>query len=406
MPPRTEARGQALPLAIAALFCIVLLLSFAFRSTERLLQRERVRARADVTAFSGGVAYARGLNVLAASQKAVAAGWVAFVFDKGTFKKRVQKLQKALMNYGPLLSLAAAQNAGLENQIFAAPIWNKDVIFAGFSHQDFIPSYNVEAYSISDAVAEGILKMSALLAGESKHLEKGMQKELEAFKEKHGEEAKRKAAEKLRELLPGRAPEGLYKDSYSYTRADGTVVEVDSADVEERLENGPRGRKVLRKKANKRHNYRYVRQDLAIDETFQLSLKEGQPHMVTVFAFQLPSGRLQPGLVTALSQVEVAGGSLSLGDLDGSTYGATLVPVGVFPESGYGFEGAGALVASIATQKDIELTEQGILKQVVKVDDALSLAQALVEGLPFSAPQSEKALRALSFVRELQLVQH
>jgi hypothetical protein len=113
-------------------------------------------------------------------------------------------------------------------------------------------------------------------------------------------------------------------------------VRVEKEDAGTVWENDGRGGKRPRYKARAKHKYRYLRAVAKPPADLQLSLEEGQPHMITLFALQAPRprgpGERRPGTVLALAQARVAGGSQSLVNPEGSGYGAMLVPVRLFAE--------------------------------------------------------------------------
>ncbi len=407
MPPTNRSRGQALPLALAGLFCAALLFGFMLRSGQRLIERERLRARTDVTAFSAGISYARGLNLLAASQKTVAFGWAISVFDGAKTKKFVQDLQAKFLKAGPWLSAGMTLNVGLENGLAALPVWNQDVLFDGLSKDALYPSYNVEPYTVSNAFNDTVMKaMDLLLPGRSKapELRAALDKSYRDLKKEHGDEAAEDAAAMIKEHLPGWEPEGLFKTGhYEYERKDGTKVRVEADEAGEVWENGPGGKKVRRHKASKKHKYRYVKAVPAVDEGFQLSLHDGHPHMVTLVTLPLQA---RHGKVLSISQVQVAGGSQSLMDPEGSSYNATLVPVQLFPEDGWKLEGLAALMGAGAMGRDLDMDAELKLHARFDLSHALSAAQGLREALPLSEGLGRRADFVLGLARELDRVQH
>lgn len=412
---RTEGpRGQALPLAIAGLFISALLFAFVLRGTERLIQRERVRARTDATAFSGANAYARGLNVLAASQKAVAFGWVALIFDGGQTKARVQKLQNALMAAGPFVNLAVTANVAYENGLWVLPVWNQEVLLEDLSHKDLIPSYNIQPYSVQDAAVEALKNAGDRLAGDSteaKDIQSAIAKDLKGVEKKYGDKAKEEAARLIRQQLPGREIEGLIEiDHFEYKRGGKEKIIVAKEDASLVWEDGPYGKKkVARYKAGKKHKYRYVAKVEHASPDFQLSLEEGDPHMLTLIALQRPSAESpdrRPGNVLALTQARIGGGGMSLVDPEGSAYGPTLVPLAIFPDEGWRLEAAAAILASNALGKKAELTRKGVVTQTLNTDEVKTLVQAIAATLPLEGEMGRHLGTALDLVTELQRVQH
>jgi hypothetical protein len=379
-------RGQSLPLAIAGLFCGVLLFAFSLRAYRQIVERERLRARADVSAFSGGISYARGLNILAASQKAVGLGWALFVFDGGSTKDAVQTAQRVLLEFGPWLSLGVMENVALENGVAGLPVWNKPTVFDDLTKEDLLPSYNVEPYTVKDAVVEAWKKGTKPLddLGEGgRALRQGM----ESATDQALPDLEKGAGSALQKALPGLDPDGLYQQRYEYTRRDGTVVQVPASEAHAVWENGPHGTKVLRHKSDAKHGYRYVRSVPVFNPGFQLSLRDGDPHMIAFFA--VPAADPLGGRL-ALTQIQVAGGSQSLVDPDGSAYNATVVPLSLFPEQGWSFKN-GAIAA---------------LGESVALDQGLSTAQGALEALPLPAALAQRGQGLLDLTRELSLVQH
>lgn len=379
--------GQALPLALAGLFCGVLLFAFSLRAYRQIVERERLRARADVSAFSGGISYARGLNILAASQKAVGLGWALMLFDGGSTKDAVQTAQRVLLEFGPWLSLGVMENVALENGLAALPVWNKPTVFDDLSKDDLLPSYNVEPYSVKDAVVEawkkGTKPLDDLGEGGS-----ALRQELESAADQAMPGLAQSAGGALQKALPGLDPDGLYRHRYEYTRKDGTVVEVPESEAQAVWENGPHGTKVLRHKTGAKHGYRYVRSIPVFNAGFQLSLADGDPHMIAFFA--VPKADPLGGRL-ALAQVQVAGGSQSLVDPDGSAYNATVVPLSLFPEQGWSVKN-GALAAFSGDS--------------VNLDQGLSAAQSALEALPLPAGLAQRGQSLLALTRELGMVQH
>lgn len=359
-PTTRAARGQALPLALACLFIFISLFAFALRSSRRLIQREQSRARADVTALSSMVAYARGLNVLAATQKGVALGWVALVFDAGRTKDAIQRVQAQLLRFGPWINEAAALNVGAENGLLVLPVWNQSVLFEDLSPEDLLPSYNVMPFSISDAIAK-VLATAA---------------------DKVDPAALRSAQDKAEAALddalqrnPGiPRPDGLLKtDHYEYKRKDGTVVVLGKDEAGPVNESNGRGGRVTRHKAGAAHKYRYVKAVKKVDTKYQLSLREGKPHMVTLLAWR-------PGIALNIVQAQAAGGSQSMVDPDGSSYGATLVPVQLFPDSVIAPEGGTPTpLASLTLARNALNALPVDAATLAPADQALALAQSLFE---------------------------
>lgn len=329
-------------MALAGIFAAALFLGMTLRLTERLVQRERVRARADVAAFSAGVNYARGLNLLAASQKVVALGLVISVFDMGRFKKQVQKFQRYFYRSAPYLTEMVALNIALENGIFALPVWNQEVLFENLEREDLIPSYNIAPFLVSDAAIQGFQEaIRRIRQGASDKELSGplVQEALEELGRAKGKSVQDEVSMLVgdRHAKAGTVPESEISH-YEYTNKAGKKVRVEKGDASLVWENDGRGGKRPRYKAGAKHKHRYLRGVVAPPEDMQLSLSEGQPHMITLLAWQKPGvsdkGERRPGHVLALSQARVSGGSMSVVDPDGSGYGATLVPLRIFPEDG------------------------------------------------------------------------
>lgn len=326
-------------MALACFFIFAGLFAFLLRSSERLIQRERVRARTDATAFSASIAYARGLNVLAATQKGVAIGWVAALFDGGETKDYIQKIQAGILKVGPWLNALVAENVGFENGLLVLPVWNQGTLFQGLNSDDLVPSYNVRPSSLSDAAAKA---------------------------------------------LASKASPGI--DHYEYRRKDGSVVILNPDQAGPVEESDGRGGRVIRHKAGPEQKYRYVKAVPGTSTGSQLSLEEGRPHMVTLLAWQpaamAPRGRSAIP-VFAFSQAQVAGGSQSLVDPDGSSYGATLVPVQLFAD-------------------DVLAPEDGSLPP----QESLGLARDALQALPVDPTSAQSADAALAMIQSLFEIRH
>lgn len=360
--PKIAERGQALPLVLACLFCVGLLMAFCFRAGERLIQRERVRARADVTAFSGGISYARALNVLALTQHAALAGWVIAIASYGSqteWLRRVQKLQQYLLDYGPWLSEIILVGLGAENGILALPAWNRPVLFAdseggsfslqSLGYQALKPSFNVEPEGLVSAVAGAVdhgLKRTGM-GTQKEGVQKALHGALDHVDSEEGRELKERLAGMVKKALPNWNLDFLLKtDHYEYRRrSDGVVVKVDPKDVRQNPESDGRGGSTLRNKATAKFGNKYVKAVETLNREFQLTLKDRGDHVLTLLALQAPSPRREeqrPGWVCALSQVQVAGGNMDMWDFDNAGYMPTQTPVRLFADGANAAGGGGA----------------------------------------------------------------
>lgn len=421
--PRPAERGQALPLALAALALSALMLGFLFRSGERLIQRERVRARADVTAFSTGVSYARGLNILSLSQKAAAAGWIATALSGGSlyyWVERIQRVQDGAIEYLPYLTLFTAFQVGGENGLLALPIWNRPVLFGGSSFgsegyrglhwRHFKPAYNVAKVGAADAA--GKAAAAGLQAAGWDGADAGTITEIGAKTVKTATDAlDREQRETLGRLakkaLPNFELDWLTEtDRYEYRRKDGRTVKVDKADAGPVMERDGRGGYTQRHKANAKHKHRYVSELKKLKLDLQVSLEDAGPHVITLIAVQrpLPSER-RPGWVSAISQAQVAGGNLEMTDLDGAAYGATLVPVRLFDSIGFSSRLKGADQHGFARDIAQEHLDARFSGEMPAAEAGEALLP-LLDALPLPGAIRQPLLRAANGLDELLAVQH
>lgn len=352
MPSTAAERGQALPLSLACLFGLCLLLGFCFRSGERLLQRERVRMHADVTAFSGGISYARGLNILSISDKSVLAGWLATILSGGSAYGWVRKLQQAqsvMLKAGPWLVELSLLQVGHENGLWVLPVWNKPVLFqdlgtakggfSGFALKDLKPDFNLRAYGLIDGAADalkaGVDRLSPEAAKGRLTDEQAAQLAQGGFEsiQRGIDSAERQGlAKALKRYTPNLDLDWLLKpDHYEYKRrSDGRTVEVGLEHGGEVYENDGHGGMRKRYKGDASEQHRYLKLVQFLNGELQLKLQEIGPHCITLLALQGPSDdprQGRPGWVSAISQVQVAGGNFEITDPDSAGFGAFFMPV-------------------------------------------------------------------------------
>jgi len=385
-------RGQALPLALACLFISTLFFAFCLRSGQRLVQRERVRARADVTAFSGAVGYAKALNLLSLSQQAAATAWGATLVTYGSaygYVRKVQKLQKELLQAGPYVVEGSLLYTGLENGLLPIPVWNKPVLFQqgeslSFQAQDLKPDFHVRPLGALKAAAQGLSAGlgQAGIKADAGDLEQGMHEGIQSLSPDQKEEIGKMA----KKALPDWNLDWLLKtDHYEYQRrSDGVLVQVPAGEGGPVEESNGHGGRATRNKQGQAQGNRYLHAVRSVDEELQVSLEDQGDHILTLAAVQAPGERdsQRPGWVLALSQVQVAGGDLSMGDLDGAGWGATFVPVRLFGRlTGQGREGDAGRLAS-------------------------EVVDALLQNSPLPAAWRETLRRSTTAAKDLLAVRH
>jgi hypothetical protein len=410
-------------LALACLFCVALLLAFCFRSGERLIQRERVRMRADVTAFSGGVSYARSLNVLASTQHAAVGAWVAAVLTEGAMAgwlRKLQKSQQAILDYGPWLSEATNVGIGAENGVLAVPAWNRPVLFpdmgvkdfslSGFSLDAIKPGYHVVSEGVVSAVAGGVdHALERVGASQGKQeTKRALEKGLDYVDSDEGRALKDRIGGLTKKLLPNWDLDWLLKtDHYEYKRrSDGQTVRVEKQDVVQNDESDGKGGRKIRSKTTAKLGAKYVAAAKVLNREFQLTLHDQGDHVITLVALQMPSDDPKdhrPGWVCALSQVQVGGGNQEMLDLDGAGYQPTFVPVRLFKDLQFSRQGLGLHGINGDLHRD---GEWGSTDERLDAGQAGDAGVKLLDALPLPPALAVPLRRAAHAAEDLLAVQH
>jgi hypothetical protein len=299
-----------MPLGLAGLVCCVLLLGLMFRLGQRALQQERVRMRADVTAYSGGIELARCLNVLALSEKMR----VAFQDAVYTVEiaELISKFQKLFILAAPWLVEADTVFVGYRNEVMAIPVWNQSDM-AGFSAvQGIVPRLRISSGG-SGSSSNG----SASSSGQGK--DSGSGQEPDGFGSLSG---------LLGGLTSGKlgatTDEGgdAGSGAYHYQDGGGTIHDLDQGQAGAVQEHGAGGGTVTRYKDNSTHKY------VSKSKTGSSNgLSDQGQHFLGVWVVQSP-GATNPGWVLACSQVRIAGGDVNSDDSEhGADYRPFFVPV-------------------------------------------------------------------------------
>lgn len=372
-----------LPLGLLGLLTLVLLLAFTLRLSTRLIQRERSRMLTDVTAYSGGVQYARSMNLLAASEQASAISWIATFLTGGSSygaTQRILAIQRYFLKAGPWLVEASTVGLGAANGILAVPAWNKKVLLKAPLGSMFTPSFNVKARNILGLAADTVVGIGQAVGIEADRaeVEKDLADELAATERELGPDGIAKAKGSLGKLLPGMDPDKFTRvKGYHYTRKDGSRVDLPPEAAGPRMEKKGRDGKDGMKKVYKTYEGNlYVAATEGFNELAQTDIEESGPHYLTLLSAQAPGA----GWDFNVTQVQVDGGSLDMGDLHGGgvCWRPRLVPVRLLP----------AMDPAWGQAADI----------------GLLVAQRL--GVKAEDLWMRRAQRALNFGREVLAVQH
>jgi hypothetical protein len=334
-PPRSNERGQVLPLSLAAFIAGSLLFLFLVRAGGLLVQRERARMRTDVTAYSIGTDYARALNVLAMTEKMVSTGHVAsFIPFVGASARAMvqflQKVQKGFLNFGPWLGEASAAYLGAQNGLVAMPLWNTRDLIRDFDAENFLPSYNVEQRGLAALLSD---ELSSLLKTEVKEkaVAQGIRDLEWTAKKELPSQSLSKVQGLLKKSLPGVNLDWLMKRTgYSYQPKNGAPrVYVREDEGTTQLERKAGGGHIFRSHDDASGKKVHVEKGLDLD--LPVDLAESGEHYVTLIAPLVP--RLEPlarpdqPWLWSIAQVQVDGGDMDTFSLHSASYRPRLVPV-------------------------------------------------------------------------------
>ncbi len=303
-------RGQALPMALGACLMVLALCLFSIKAGRLVLDRVRNRHRADITAFSAGVDYARAMNLLAYSEKALGVSYASTVIlpmAGGRAVKMVRGLQDSVLKAGPWMVEASMAHLGWENGLMVVPVWNGSGLKPGF---------NVVTKGPVEYIAEGIetLKEAAAKLG----LEFATAKAAEIADEAITQAARSGRGREVLEEL------GYVRPEYSrQPRGGGPRVEVPEDQIEVEVHVGKDGRREVRYKDKKTHKY-MKRTDKA-DSSLPLDVDDLGGHSILILAASL---KQEPGKrMWSASKIQVAGGNLDIFGSDSAEYGPFFVPV-------------------------------------------------------------------------------
>lgn len=327
-------RGQVLPLALMMLVALMGLASLLLNTGRLLVKRERARVAADLTAYSGGVDYARGLNLLGSLNKIQAivdivvtyytageglydcnALFVKFsdpVAGTGSYEKSYAG-NSYNMGLMPVMAVASTIAMGSANGVVAIPFWNQEKLT---QVQKAGPSFNLTRTHVSgllSTVGRAIADIGT------------------DFKDLLGEDL----MGSLGALIPI-FDSGKDDNAYSYKkRKGGQKVNVDSRFV----------KKVrITDKKSGRSREQYVYTDPSSDrkkfvkkddgDELPFTLAETGRHSVTVWALKAADSgsksRFFPDLpqVLAAAKVEVGGADLDVFNLSHfADFGVYFVPL-------------------------------------------------------------------------------
>jgi hypothetical protein len=298
-----------MPLGLAGLVCCVLMLGLVFRLGQRSLQQERVRMRADVTAYSGGIELARCLNILSLSEKMrVACQDAVYTVEVAEL---ISKFQKIFILAAPWLVEADTVFIGYRNEVMAVPVWNQSDM-AGLSAVKGI----VPALRISSSGGSG---SSSKSGGSGQDKGAGTDSEPEGFGSLGG---------LLGSLTDGKLGGAANEDgggdssAYHYQSGDGTIHDLDQNQAGAVQEHNANGGTVTRFKDDTSH--KYVSKSKAGSSN---GLSDEGGHFLGIWVVQ-PPGAGNPGWVLACSQVRIAGGDVNSDDSEhGASYRPFFVPV-------------------------------------------------------------------------------
>lgn len=326
----SRSRGQALPLMIAATLALSALLAFTFKVGRTVVERTRVRHRADITAFSGAVDYSRALNLLAYSEKGLGLSVLLSPFTGGAPIKAIQQTQKYFAQFAPYANALATWNIGRENGLFVVPFWNIEKPVSLEALKKVKPDYNVQQRTLTGMLSEGIGKVNE--AG------KTLGQEALTKSEKETEAAAEGIAEEMLGHLEGTEfekgltsmlPEEFKISRYSYKKKKtGEKIRIEPERV----------KKIDFVNAAGKPDSRYADMDSGkfVKESkgakdLPLDTEEIGPHSITLLAWSWKEQReASPWTgkrLVALSKVQVGGGNLDILADNSAEYGPYFVPV-------------------------------------------------------------------------------
>ena len=298
-----------MPLGLAGLVCCVLLLGLVFRLGQRSLQQERVRMRADVTAYSGGIMLSRCLNILALSERLRVTCQDAVYTEE--IAELISKFQKLFIPAAPWLVEADTVFVGYRNEVMAVPIWNQPDMADISGIQGIVP-----ALRISNGGGSGGSDTNSS-AGQGQN--SGSDREPQGFGSLSG---------LLGGLTNGKLGSasdddpGASNSAYHYTSGNGILHDLDQDQAGAVQEHGAKGGTVTRYKDKSTH--KYVSQSKSGSSN---GLHDEGRHFLGVWVVQ-SAGARNPGWVLACSQVRVAGGDVNADDSGhGADYRPYFVPV-------------------------------------------------------------------------------
>jgi hypothetical protein len=317
-------RGQIMPLGLAGLVCCVLLLGLVFRLGQRGLQQERVRMRADATAYSGGIELARCLNILSLSEKMRITARDAIYTEE--LAEVIGKFQKVFIQAAPWALEADAIFIGYQNQVLAIPEWNQaDMTENAFS--GMIPSLKVSENGQSSAdvgckVASRFANPALLAFDAAGLLTQSDSKQSPASGSRSEDSGFASLGGVVNGLTGGKlGGTSDQEDAYHYQSKDGESHDLDQDQAGAVQEHDSNGGTVTRYKDNQTHKY------VAKGKSSSGGLSDQGGHFLGIWAVQNP-GDQNPGWVLACSQVRVAGGDVDSNDGDhGADYRPFFVPV-------------------------------------------------------------------------------
>ncbi len=327
VPAQTE-RGSLLPMLALTLLTAALLFGFMLRSGQLLVAHARAQARTDVVAFSGGVNYARALNVLAASDQALAGAAGLALVTLGTQSQPffyIQKAQRAGIQVLPWVTAASVPQLGARNGMAALALWNT---------QSPLPDPRALKPDIHVHQAGVVEKLLGLLGPLGKALpEQAAKDQLNKVQGQLKEKVPQAARAWVAKQLPDVDLDRLVKISYSYKKkGTNQKIDVDPKNVYHRNERQPNGR--IKRRAHQRGTDKYLHQEKSFDLDLPLDLEDDGDHALLVASWTPapkglggPWGLLGPPGFANLACVRVAGGSMDALDENATEYGAYFVPL-------------------------------------------------------------------------------
>ena len=390
--PSPKARGQILPLGLVGLFALILLLAFTLRLSTRLIQRERTRMRTDVTLYSGGIQYSRGLNLLAATEQLLAGAWSFFLLSGGAgypVVSGIQRIQTVLLIATPWLVEASTVGLGAANGLLAVPIWNKRVLLEPPINNSLKPDLNVETRDLLGFISDGAVATGQALSGaamDRSKVKKAIQDELSSTQSSLGPQGMASFSRGVHALLP-RADPGTFTKitGYHYTRTDGTKIELPADGAAAHQEDDGRGGVHTVYKDSLKNLY--VIAQWGFNLALRIDLRETGEHYLTLVTVQRPGPDPEaprPGWSFNVSQLKVDGGSVQMADFHGGgiCWRPRLVPVRLLPP------------LNSLDRKSQELASLGAM-----------LFDDLLKATP-NEPWLRRAKQAVNLSRDILAVQH